>query len=108
VYRPTEIYLEGKVSHHWPVCCERLLYMVGYLRPSATTSRWTFRHVAVTVRFNMASKLAATVLRPHCKKDFPITQSNVNRLSNFYLQISKETLYEIIKKISNRFYKVMW
>jgi len=34
-------YLGGKSGLTDTVCCKRLLYMVGFLRPPATTSGWT-------------------------------------------------------------------
>jgi len=45
-----------------PVCCKRLLYVVGFRRPSATTSSGQPCHQGtLTVQFKMASKMAAVV-----------------------------------------------
>jgi len=61
------------------VCYKRLLYIVGFLRPPATTSGWTTfptgYHNSEIQEFKMASKMAAILLNliyivPVCQTDF--------------------------------------
>jgi len=53
--KETKTYPGGKSGLTDMVCYKRLLYMVGFLRPPATTSGWT------TLKFKMASKMAAVI-----------------------------------------------
>jgi len=69
-----------------------------------------FRQVAVTVIQDGVQdgrrRFASTLQKDsrslfHAAYDTRISQSNINRFSNFFhLQISMEILYEVIKKIS--------
>jgi len=60
------VYPGGKSDLTDMVCYKRLLYMAGFLRPSATTSGWTtFQQATVTLKFNMASKMAAIFVNIH-------------------------------------------
>jgi len=102
-------YLGGKLHlmrQNWLVCCKTLLYMVEYLRPSATISRWT---VFLTGCCNCAIQdgvfdgrhTFASTLKKDSHNLTHITLSNVNRFSKHSrVKISTETFYESMKKFS--------